>query len=84
MDAGTSTTILLNRDKILSTGQAGIKAPQFTWFTSTRVQILTPEELRVAAVGVFLEKLNVYKATADVEAGLEMYKRYTEERLKLN
>jgi hypothetical protein len=52
-------------------------------FTSTRVQILTPEELRVAAVGVFLEKLNVYKATADVEAGLEMYKRYTEERLKL-
>ncbi len=55
---------------------------QFAWFTSTRVQILTPEELRFAAVGVFLEKLNVYKATADVEAGLEMYKRYTEERLK--
>ena len=39
-----------------------------------RAKILTTGK---KAVGVFLEKLNVYKATADVEEGITMYQKYT-------
>ena len=39
-----------------------------------RAKILTTGK---KAVGVFLQKLNVYKATADVDEGISMYKKYT-------
>ena len=46
-----------------------------TIITLDRAKILSTGR---RAIGAFLEKLNVYKATADVAAGVSMYSRYSE------
>lgn len=67
--------IKLDRSKILTTGREGEFTPTFPYPSHSSSEFAVTDS--PIAVGKYLQKIHIYKSTADVEAGTEFYKAMT-------